>query len=147
MAAALFANYRVAGCSRIIRSAGIQGLDGQSAHPLAQEQMQKRGIDISDHRARTVTPNLLTAFDLILVMETSHWSWIATRMPTVRERVYLLGHWRDLEIVDPVYGGRPQFEYVAEEIEECLSDWCEYLRESAGTFTSPTDYSRRRSVR
>lgn len=123
MAAGLALKYGPSEWSRIVRSAGISAMDGQEAHPLALEQLDKREVDLSSHRARTVTPNLLTAFDLILTMEMAHARWIETRMPSVQSRVHLLGRWRGLEIVDPVDGGRADFELAAEQIETCLSDW------------------------
>ncbi len=87
-------------------SAGTNGVDGQPAHPLAQELLAHHGIDLSEHRARTVSPQMLSTSHLILTMETSHQDWILTRMPTLQGRVHLLGRWRDLEILDPLAGGR-----------------------------------------
>lgn len=115
------------GCRRTIGSAGLQGVDGEAVHPLAREQMDRRGIDISGHRARTVTPNMLLESGIILVMEAAHQAWLEAKMPMLRGRVHLLGHWRGLEIIDPVRGGRSDFEWCAAQIEECLLDWSSHL--------------------
>ena len=132
MAAALLKHRRDEQGEFIVRSAGIRALDGQPAHPLAKDEMSRRGIDLTGHRARTITPNLLAKFDLILVMESEHREWIEERMVSVRGRVHLLGHWRGLEIADPLNGGRHAFELAAETMAQCLSDWSFYLQEEAG---------------
>lgn len=123
MAAGLLAKHVGPESQCRIQSAGIQGVDGQGAHPLALDEMRKRGVDLSAHRARTVTPYLLAASDLILTMEQVHKLWIATKMPTVQNRIYLLGHWRNMEIRDPINGGRADFERIADQVEQCLADW------------------------
>lgn len=123
MAAGLLARHVGSEPGLNIQSAGIQGVDGKGAHPLALEEMRKRGVDLSDHRARTVSPDLLTKSDLILTMEQVHKFWIETRMPTVRGRVYLLGHGRNAEIHDPVNGAGPDFERVADQLDAFLMDW------------------------
>jgi protein-tyrosine-phosphatase len=80
---------------------------------------------------------LLKDCDLILVMETAHRTWIETRMPELAGRVYLLGHWRGLEISDPVNGSRAEFERTARNMERCLADWSEHTRACA-TSTAAT---------
>jgi len=131
MAEALFAKYSGFDGDGLTGSAGIRGLDGQMAHPLAQNEMRKRDIDLSGHRARSVTPDLLTASDLILTMETSQQAWLQTKMPTVQRRVHLLGGWRDREVVDPVNGGPAEFAAVAEEIEQYVLDWIHSIEGAA----------------
>jgi protein-tyrosine phosphatase len=111
----------------VIGSAGLRGMDGEAVHPLAREQMDKRGIDISGHRARSVTPNLLVESSVILVMEAAHQAWLESKMPMVRGRVNLLGYWRGVEVLDPIGGGRSDFELCAAQIEQCLLDWAPHL--------------------
>lgn len=112
---------------RTIGSAGLRGMDGEAVHPLAREQMDRRGVDISAHRARSVTPNLLVESSIILVMEAAQQAWLESKMPMVRGRVSLLGYWRGLEVLDPIRGGRSDFELCAAQIEECLLDWAPHL--------------------
>lgn len=110
-------------------SAGIRAIDGQPAHPLAQEAARRKGLELANHRARTVTPNMLTSADLILTMETDHREWIITKMPILQTRVHLLGHWRNQQITDPMNGGREEFERILTQIEDCLIDWTLYLND------------------
>lgn len=127
MAAALFPACKPLDDDYVVASAGIRGLDGQGAHPLAVEEMCRRDVDISSHRARTVTPSLLADFDLILTMESVHKAWIDEKMPAVRGRVHLLGRWRGLEISDPVAGTGVDFARVADEIQQSLMDWMAHI--------------------
>lgn len=107
----------------LVSSAGLRGLDGRPAHPLAQGVIKEYGADLSDHRARSVTPDLLDGSDLILTMAAAHREWILERMPYLEERVHLIGRWRGMDILDPMGGTEADFRRTLEEIESCLQDW------------------------
>ena len=51
-----------------VESAGISADDGASAAKHAIETMRERGIDISDHRSRSVTALNLSDFDLVVAL-------------------------------------------------------------------------------
>ncbi len=55
-----------------VSSAGTNALHGHQAHQNAVESMARIGIDISDHRARQITRDIVRSSDLILVMEAAH---------------------------------------------------------------------------
>ena len=59
-----------------VASAGTAGLDGDPATGGAVMAMKMRGIDISDHRARTVTEGITASSDLVLTMEEGHISYV-----------------------------------------------------------------------
>lgn len=148
MAAALFVEHNKRECKYLeIGSAGIRAVDGNPADPSSREQMHRRGIDLSSHRARTVTPAMLHTFDLTLTMEAKQQEWLEARMPTIRSRVYRLGYWRGLEIQDPIGGGRSDFEICVAQLERCLSDWEYFLRRNWQTCTaSRSDLTENTSV-
>ena len=52
-----------------ISSAGIAGLDGETASMEAVMTMRERGVDITAHRVRSTTRELLASSDLVLTME------------------------------------------------------------------------------
>ena len=87
MAAALLA-HNLAGqnVAAKIESAGLGALVGNPADPIAQELMAERGIDISNHRARQLTTEMLTEFELILTMESDQVKAIETMHPQSRGR-------------------------------------------------------------
>jgi protein-tyrosine-phosphatase len=55
-----------------IASAGVAAMDGEPATPEAVRAMRARGIDISLHRSRRATPEIVDSSDLVLVMEDRH---------------------------------------------------------------------------
>ena len=94
----------------VIDSAGtFDGQVGQPASPLAIETARLRGYDITAHRAKLLTVNLLKNFDLPIAMDRTHLA--ALRWMVARERqdipTLLLRFAPDLnldEIADP-FGG------------------------------------------
>jgi protein-tyrosine-phosphatase len=74
--------------------------------------MAGRGIDISSHRAREVTAELLADADLILCMEAGHAEALRVEFPEAADRTYLLSEMAggDDNVEDP-YGG-PHEGYV-----------------------------------
>jgi protein-tyrosine phosphatase len=110
-----------------VESAGLGALVGHSASEHSIELMLERGIDISTHRARQLTPDLVGIADLILVMESRHKKSIETADAAVRGKVFRLGEWRDTEIKDPYRRSRAVYEEVLADIDDGVADWVEQL--------------------
>ena len=55
-----------------VESAGTWTSHGLPANRAAQRVMREMNIDLSQHRTRCITRDLLATFDLILVMEHGH---------------------------------------------------------------------------
>ena len=85
--------------------------------------MEERGLDISGHKARQLTPELIGDCDLILVMEAGHRRAIDSVEPAARGKIYRLCEWRDKDIPDPYGQPRKSFEDALELIEQGVSDW------------------------
>lgn len=64
-----------------IHSAGTHGLDDQPAASFAIQAAAEMGIDISDHRARSLDRGMVSKADLILVMEPFHRDIVARAVP------------------------------------------------------------------
>lgn len=137
MAAALFKRRSPNDCSRIVRSAGIDGVDGRPVLAPVQAIVHKRGIDLSHHLARMATPHLLPAFDLILAMESRQRDWVARNVPAALDRTWLLGHWRGIEIQRPANGHHPDHERIADAIDQCLGDWVRRIEVLDGRAVGP----------
>jgi protein-tyrosine-phosphatase len=73
-----------------IRSAGTWATPGQSVLPSVSDAARGFGIDLSGHRSARVNRQLLSAHDLILVMQASQKEALLTEFPELGERVYLL---------------------------------------------------------
>ncbi len=106
-----------------VGSAGVAALEGSPADPLAQEIMRERGLDISGHRARQLTSELVFASDLLLAMDGRLKRAVEETFPGSVGRVHLLGRWGGFEIPDP--HGRPRaiFVEVLHLIERGVSDF------------------------
>lgn len=89
-----------------VSSAGTWAQQRRAAASTSIELLAERGIDISNHRAREVTAELLAAADLILCMEAGHAEALRVEFPEAAERIYLLSEMAgDKQNVDDPYGG------------------------------------------
>jgi protein-tyrosine phosphatase len=88
-----------------VASAGTSSLSGEPATPEAVTAARTHGADLSDHRARPLTPTILAGSDLIYAAEARHARVVAEYDPEAasRTRVLLPG---DRDLPDP-YGGTP----------------------------------------
>ena len=111
-----------------VESAGLGAMVDWPAAEHAETLLSERGIDISAHRARQLTPEIIHEADLILVMELGHKKAIEIEDTTARGKVFRLGEWRDKDIHDPFQKPRQEFARVLREIEACIEDWAERLK-------------------
>lgn len=71
-----------------ISSAGVAAYEGMPASQEAILVMQKLGVDISEHKARRVTDEMLKQADFILVMEQGHTQYILKQRSELSKRVF-----------------------------------------------------------
>jgi protein-tyrosine phosphatase len=110
------------GARVVVESAGIAAVVGHPADPIAQELMRERGLELSAHRARQLTPELIRAFELILVMETWQQGAVESILPGARGRVHRIGRWGEFDVPDPVRQTRPAFERALALIDQGIVD-------------------------
>ena len=105
-----------------VASAGTWGLDGEPAATGSLEVMKNKGIDISDHRARSVNQDIIQSFDLILTMESGQKESLQMEFSEFSDRIFLLSNMVDQkhDIDDPYGGVYSEYEQAADEIEEYL---------------------------
>jgi len=97
------------GAPAVVESAGIAALVGRPADPLARDLMLERGMDISGHRGRQLTPDLIRSFELILVMEAEQQRAVEAILPGARGRVHRIGRWGNFDVPDPYRRDRAAF--------------------------------------
>lgn len=125
MAEALFkAELNKQGRDILVFSAGLQALVDYPADPIAQLLMKKKGLDITHHRARQVTPEIIFASDLILTMSTDQKRTLEAQCPYVFGKVFRLG---DYDIIDPYQRIPAIFEQSLAQIEHNLQYWYKTL--------------------
>lgn len=106
-----------------VSSAGIAALAGRPADPLAVAAMADRGIDLSGHRARQLTAQMVEESDLVLVMERAHVADVEALTPAARGRVQLLGRFGRFEVADPYRRPRAAFDEALALVERGLGDY------------------------
>ena len=109
-----------------VESAGLAALVGAPADPEAARLARAAGLDLSAHRGRQVTPELALGAELVLVMDLAQKAWCEALLPSVRGRVFLLGHWRpagEREIADPYRRGAEAFLAAWQRIQLAVADW------------------------
>ena len=118
MAAAVFREELGPNAARVeLTSAGTAAWDGQPASAGAAEASARSGLDLSGHRSRRATPDLVRSADLVLVMEREH-ARAARELGADPRRTHVLSEWPEpgepaLAVSDP-FGGS------LEAYEECL---------------------------
>lgn len=104
---------RLAGRGIEVGSAGLAGLAGAPIDPTAAAVLADHGLALEDHVARRLSPDMLSAADLVLAMDQRQLSAIRAIAPQARGKSFLLGHWIDAPAVADPYG-RPRAAF-----EEC----------------------------
>jgi protein-tyrosine phosphatase len=104
-------------------SAGTHGYHaGEPPDRRAQETALRRGIDLSDLRARRVEPEDFSRFEYVLAMDQENYHSLSGICPRGAERKLMLfmdfaPHMRTREVPDPYYGGESGFERVFDMVE------------------------------
>ena len=105
-----------------ISSAGTWTVSGQPATPNAVELGEAYDLNLSLHKSRLLTGEILSKADLVLVMEAGHKEAILHEFPSSKQRVFLLTEavgLHPVNIPDP-YSTTEPAPRVAEEIIELI---------------------------
>jgi protein-tyrosine phosphatase len=106
-----------------VASAGTWTYTGLPAHPEALMAAAALGLDLSAHRTREVNSALLTAADLIIVMEQGQKEALECEFPNCRGKIALLGELageRDPDIPDPSKTEFNESDAIARMIAACI---------------------------
>ena len=106
----------------VAHSAGTWALENQPASGHAITVMAERGIDISQHRGRTVTREDLSNADVVIVMTQSHRDALSAEFPESRAKLHLMSELKDrtFDINDPYGGTLPEYEQTAQELQDLV---------------------------
>lgn len=87
------------GVEAVVSSAGILR-DGLPPADEAVEQMRERGLDITGHRSRVISPELISPADLVIAMAREHVREVVVMQPALFARTFTLKElvWRGEDI-------------------------------------------------
>jgi protein-tyrosine-phosphatase len=101
-----------------IASAGVMATEGSPASPGALQVGQRRGLDLSGHRSRRVTAELLQEADLVLALDRAELEAVRRMNPKAAARSHLITDAGS--DASPGAGVPDPFGGSAEAYEECL---------------------------
>ena len=123
--------FEVAGRSDVqVSSAGTQAWDGSSASDGSLLVGMERGLDLSGHRSRMITPEIVTENDLILVMSPQHIARIKELNPDANVHLlagYATGEKAARTVQDPFGGDLDSYRETADDLERELSGLIERI--------------------
>lgn len=119
-----------------VGSAGLFTDNGMAASRPAIEVLREQSIDLTPHRSRAVTKDIIDAATLILVMTGAHAAELKRRFPEAQDRIYLLKSFDPRygggDIPDPLGGSVAHYRAIRDEIEATLPDLILYLKSYSG---------------
>lgn len=110
----------------IVSSAGVGALEGYPASGFAIEVAKNWDVDISDHRARQLSHEMIKKTDLILAMSPEHADNILRTDPRAKSKTYLLKSFPKLYapsqegVDDPIGGSLDQYNHTYLELDDVL---------------------------
>ena len=106
-----------------IGSAGVRAVNDYPATPASALMAERHGFDLSRHRSRLLTQQMVAGADLLVTMEEAHKRAILRDFPDASGRVFTLGELfgRGEDVDDPI--GLPIQEY--ERTYDLLAEWIE----------------------
>ena len=113
-------------------SAGVSAFPGDAASRNAVKAMQKVGLDLSDHRSRPLSDEVLDISDLILTMTSGHMEIIRMQNPNLAVPVYRFREWigkGSREVPDPFGGSLDSYLDTRDSLVEAVPSIVKYLKQ------------------
>src|SRR4051812_130370 len=142
MAEGLFKHaVRGRGTYRVL-SAGVGAVDGQPASDHAVRALREIGIDISLHRSRHLTSDVVAQADYIFGMTHSHVDAIMILYPQAAEKTFLLREFDETldtyenDICDPIGGSLDTYRACRDQIEQGIVSMMKFIDQTTSTGSS-----------
>jgi protein-tyrosine phosphatase len=118
-----------------VESAGTAAWEGQPATEASVEVAGGAGVDLGEHRSRRVTPAMVRASDLVLVMDRSHLAAVHS-LGAPPDRTHVLSDWPEpgdpgLPVSDPFGGSIEAYEECWRRINHHLERVVPQIREAS----------------
>lgn len=114
-----------------IECAGLNAVKGSGAEKIAAQLASADNLDLSNHKAKQLTSEMIQEADLILVMTESQRRAIGQKSPAVIGKIMLFGQWLEnsqtkeqgVEIPDPYNRSRDAFTHVHKLLLDAADAW------------------------
>lgn len=120
-------------CGWDISSAGVRASNGLPASPGSLAALREKGIDLTGHYSRRLTPQMIREADLLVTMTRGHRDAILEISPESAGKVFLLKSFGiaqcAADIYDPVGEALDVYRRVRDEIDAALPDLILYMME------------------
>ncbi len=110
-----------------VDSAGLTAMVGDGANPFSQALMTEQGLNLTTHRAKQVTAELVKNADLILVMDDEQRQMLEQMFHDACGKTFRIGHHSNFDVPDPYGCPRALFEKCTLQIEQGLNDWMNFI--------------------
>ena len=105
-------------------SRGVAAMVGEPAHEHTVEVCAANGTPVkAGKQGQAITGIDIQSADLILAMDSSHRRFLQMRYGTASGKIWLIGHWGEGEIADPIGERYDAYEKCYDLIENCLTSW------------------------
>ncbi len=138
MAEGLFEHaVRGRGAYRVL-SAGVGAVDGQPASEYAVRALRELGLDISPHRSRHLTADVVAQANYIFGMTHSHVDAIMLLYPQAAEKTFLLREFDETldafenDISDPIGGSYEVYRNCRDQIEQGIASMLKFIEQTSG---------------
>jgi protein-tyrosine-phosphatase len=114
-----------------VESAGTWAHDGYPASRNSETVMKERGLDLSSHTSRIITPDMMAQFKLILAMESNHKEALTFEFPALADRFFMLSEMagENISVEDPIGQDLDAYRKCADEIQNWIEKgWENILR-------------------
>lgn len=101
-----------------VMSAGAYAMPGMRATPQGVEAVREMGADLTQHRSRQLTPELVHQADMIFTMGRGHAMAVQSMSPSARQKVATLDPAGDIE--DPIGGSLELYKSLAGELRRLI---------------------------
>lgn len=119
-----------------VASAGTWARENAPPPPAVQQAARSLGLDLSKHRSRIITSEMLKAADVVVVMESQQREALVTEFPWLKGKAYLLtelaGVKGEVPDIGPNESGeayRAMVREICELVAQAESQWCRFAEQ------------------
>ncbi len=106
-------------------SRGLSAFENSPASENSIKAIKKYNIDLTSHRAKSLSPDELKYYDLILTMSSNHKNIIISAFPDVKDKIFTVYEFsfnKNADISDPFGGNIEIYEKCLDEIYKCIEE-------------------------